>query len=32
MTVAEAEEAVQWATKKKGNAHEYQTRIICVGQ
>lgn len=32
MTVAEAEEAVAWAAKKKGNAHEYETRIICVGQ
>jgi hypothetical protein len=32
MTVAEAEEAVRWAAKKKGNAHEYATRIICVGQ
>ena len=32
MTVAEAEEAVAWATKKKGNAHEYETKIICVGQ
>lgn len=32
MTIAEAEEAVAWATKKKGNAHEYETRIICLGQ
>lgn len=32
MTVAEAEEAIQWAAKKKGNAHEYATRIICIGQ
>jgi hypothetical protein len=32
MTVAEAEEAVAWAAKKKGNAHEYITKIICVGQ
>ena len=32
MTVAEAEEAVAWAAKKKGNAHEYETRIICLGQ
>jgi hypothetical protein len=32
MTVAEAEEAMQWATKKKSNAHEYATKIICVGQ
>ena len=32
MTVAEAEEAVQWAAKKKTNSHEYVTKIICVGQ
>jgi tRNA G18 (ribose-2'-O)-methylase SpoU len=32
MTIADAEEAVAWAAKKKGNAHEYTTRIICVGQ
>jgi tRNA G18 (ribose-2'-O)-methylase SpoU len=32
MTMAEAEEAVQWATKKKGKAQEYATKIICVGQ
>lgn len=32
MTIADAEEAIQWAAKKKGNAHEYATRIICVGQ
>jgi hypothetical protein len=32
MTVAEAEEVVRWATKKKANAHEYATKIICLGQ
>ena len=32
MTIAEAEEAVRWATKKKPNAHEYATKIICLGQ
>ncbi|WP_296949320.1 hypothetical protein [uncultured Massilia sp.] len=32
MTMAEAEEAIRWATRKKPNAHEYATRIICVGQ
>jgi len=32
MTVAEANEAISWASKKKGNAHEYDTKIICVGQ
>jgi len=32
LTLAEAEEAVQWATRKKPNAKEYATKIICVGQ
>lgn len=32
MTIAEAEEAIAWATKKKGNSHEYTSKIICVGQ
>ncbi len=32
MTVAEAEEAIRWATTKKGKAQEYATKIICVGQ
>jgi hypothetical protein len=32
MTIADAQEAVLWAAKKKGNAHEYVTKIICVGQ
>jgi hypothetical protein len=32
MTVADAQEVVSWAAKKKGNAHEYATKIICVGQ
>jgi hypothetical protein len=32
MTVAEAQEVVDWATRNKGKAQEYQTRIICVGQ
>ena len=32
MTVADAQEVIDWAGKKKGNAHEYDTRIICVGQ
>ena len=32
MTVAQAQEVVHWATTKKGNAHEYATKIICVGQ
>jgi hypothetical protein len=32
MTVAEAEEAIAWATAKKPNAREYSTKIICLGQ
>ena len=32
MTVADAEEVIQWAAKKKENAREYETKIICVGQ
>ena len=32
MTIAEAEEVIQWAATKKGNAREYATKIICVGQ
>lgn len=32
MTIAQAQEAIDWATKKKAGAHEYETKIICVGQ
>ena len=32
MTVAQAEEAIAWALKRKPNAHEYHTKIICLGQ
>lgn len=32
MTIAEAQEAMAWAAKKKSAAHEYATKIICVGQ
>jgi len=32
LTMPEAEEAIRWAAKKKPNAHEYATRIICLGQ
>jgi hypothetical protein len=32
MTVAQAQEVIDWAGKKKANAHEYNTKIICVGQ
>jgi cytoplasmic iron level regulating protein YaaA (DUF328/UPF0246 family) len=32
MTIAEANEVITWAGTKKANAHEYATKIICVGQ
>lgn len=32
MTVAEAQEVIDWASSKKAGAHEYATKIICVGQ
>ena len=32
MTIDEANQAIEWAAKKKPNAHEYLTKIICVGQ
>ena len=32
MTVAEAQEAIDWSTAKKPNAKEYSTKIICLGQ
>ncbi|PWF43932.1 hypothetical protein [Massilia glaciei] len=32
MTVAQAQEVIDWAGSKKAGAHEYQTKIICVGQ
>lgn len=32
MTLAEANQAIEWATKKKPNARDYVTKIICVGQ
>ncbi|WP_426338942.1 hypothetical protein ACN9MZ_21505 [Pseudoduganella sp. S-14] len=32
MTMSQAQEAVAWATRKKSAAHEYTTKIICVGQ
>jgi hypothetical protein len=32
LTKEQAQEAIDWAAKKKPNAHEYLTRIICVGQ
>jgi len=32
LTIDEANQAVAWANKKKPNAKEYVTKIICVGQ
>jgi hypothetical protein len=32
MTVAQAQEVIDWARKKKAAASEYTTKIICVGQ
>lgn len=32
MTVADAQQAIDWATARKPNAHEYVTKIICLGQ
>jgi uncharacterized protein (UPF0333 family) len=32
MTVAEAKQVIDWAASKKSNAHEYITKIICLGQ
>lgn len=32
MTVGEAQEVIDWSASKKSNAHEYATKIICVGQ
>jgi hypothetical protein len=32
MTVAQAQEVIDWATSKKAGAKEYATKIICLGQ
>ncbi|SDG81839.1 MULTISPECIES: hypothetical protein [unclassified Duganella] len=32
LTIEQANEAIAWATKKKPNAQEYVTKIICLGQ
>lgn len=32
MTVGQAQEVMDWASSKKAGAHEYATKIICVGQ
>ena len=31
-TIEEANQAIKVATSKKPNAHEYVTKVICVGQ
>ena len=32
MTIAEANQVMEWAANNKTNAHEYLTKIICKGQ
>jgi hypothetical protein len=32
LSIEQANEAVAWANKKKPNAKEYVTKIICLGQ
>ncbi|MBV7534654.1 hypothetical protein KW842_02640 [Duganella sp. sic0402] len=32
LTIEQANEAIAWANKKKPNAKEYVTKIICLGQ
>ena len=32
LTIEEANQAIKWAGSKKPNAHEYITKVICVGQ
>ncbi|QNA89718.1 hypothetical protein G4G28_16790 [Massilia sp. Dwa41.01b] len=32
MTIEEAQEVIDWANRKKENAREYATKIICLGQ
>ena len=32
LTIEQANQAIEWAARKKPNAHEYVTKIICVGQ
>jgi len=32
MTLAEAQEVIDWAAQKKANAMMYETKIICKGQ
>jgi hypothetical protein len=32
MTTEQAREVIDWAGSRKANAHEYITKIICLGQ
>ncbi|MYM39625.1 hypothetical protein [Duganella qianjiadongensis] len=32
LTIEQAQQAIDWANRKKPNASEYQTKIICLGQ
>jgi hypothetical protein len=32
MTLAEAQQVIDWAVQKKPNAQQYETKIICKGQ
>lgn len=32
LTIEQANEAIAWAARKKPNAKEYVTKIICLGQ
>lgn len=32
MTIADAQQVIDWAARKKANAAAYETKIICVGQ
>jgi len=32
MTIEQANEVIEWASKKKAHAAEYETKIICKGQ
>ena len=32
LTIEQANQAIEWAAKEKPNAHEYVTKIICLGQ
>ena len=32
LTIADANQVIEWAATNKANAHEYVTKIICQGQ